>query len=748
MTLPPSRFASGNLSPLGRPPASLPDHMHRTGDLNELLRKLRRHLKLIVGCLAIATLAAFFVVSQLQARYSAFAQVQVGVPEPKVLSKTEAVMASQQPDAEVVRNESYVMASPAVAKAVIQKYGLDRDPEFNPALRNPSLWQRLSYFFQDLFSADDDSAPSPRDAAERAKRREDRVVNTVLSKVDVEPIARSYMLSIQADSYDPITAAKLANGFADAYVEQQRSHKWQATHDAEVYLKTRIATLQKQVEKSDQAVEDYRRRTGLLKGATAGVTEQQLTELNTQLILAQAAKAEADSKLSEALSLAKRANASETIPAVLQSRTIQEMKQQQIEVQRKIAELSSTYGEMHPKMQNARAEEKEIQVKIALEVKRIIAGLRNEAKSADARYETLRDNFARLKTEAGNANEKSIELQALDREATANRAMLEAMLARYKETVAQQDLVRADAQIIAPASVPDSPSFPPRILLIAVAALGGLGIGVLLAFLVENFDRTFRRPDDVEELTGLPTLALVPLLSRRARPAHHVLDKPVSPFSDALRRLYISLQCDNPGEPSRLIMIASAVPKEGKSVMCASLAHLLASSGRRVLLIDCDWRRPSQHRLFGVKNRTGLAQVLANEVSIENALHRDRESGAHVLFTGALRAHNLHLLNSEAMRELLVDLANGYDTVILDTPPVLVGAEVLHLSRLVDKTVFLARWGRTPREVALDALKQLVEAHGRVAGVVLSHVNSDRYRYYSYAKIDYGYSKSAFASPR
>ena len=748
MTLP-SRFHSGNLSPFGGLPAPAPEFGHGGTDLNEMVRKLQRHLKLIVGSLVVCTLAALFVVTQLQPRYSAFAQVQVGVPEPKVLSKTEAVMAGQQPDAEVVRNESYVMASPAVAKSVIATLGLDRDPEFNPALRNPPLWQRIGYFFEDLFSSTDDTGTRPtQDAADRAKRREDRVINTVLSKLDVEPVARSYMLSIQADFVDPVTAAKLANGFANAYVEQQRDRKWQATHDAEIYLKNRIADMQRQVAKSDQAVEDYRRRTGLLKGATSSVTEQQLTELNTQLILAQAAKAEADSKLGEALSLAKRSDASETIPAVLQSPTIQAMKQQQIEVQRKIAELSSTYGEMHPKMQNARAEEAELRKKIGLEVKRVIAGLRNESKSADARYETLRDNFARLKTEAGNANEKSIELQALDREASANRSMLEAMLARYKETIAQQDLVRADAQIIAPASVPDSPSFPPRVLLIAVAAIGGLGIGVLLAFLVENFDKTFRRPNEVEELTGLPTLAMVPTLTRRARPAHHVLDKPVSPFSDALRRLYISMRCDNPSEPSRLIMVASAVPKEGKSVLCASLSRLLASSGRRVLLIDCDWRRPSQHRLFGARNRTGLAQVLAGEVAIENALHRDRESGAHVLFGGASRPGHLHLLNSEAMRQLLVDLANGYDAVILDTPPVLVGAEVLHLSRLVDKTVFLARWGRTQREVALHALKQLVDAQGHVAGVVLSHVNTDRYRYYSYAQLDYGYSKSAFASSK
>jgi capsular exopolysaccharide synthesis family protein len=728
--------------PLGGLPYEVVDSSG--SDLSEVVRKLRRHLKLIIACVAVCAIAAGLIVVMIQPRYTAVAQVLVGVPELNVLSKTEAVVKGLPPDAEIVRNESYVLASPAIAEKVIAELNLDRNPEFNPALRERSMWWYVSAFIKDAFASDDETTAPPE--PDGIDRRHQAIVNTVLSKIEVEPIARSYVLSVYAESFDPVMAYKLANEFAGTYVEQQKEKKWKATRDAEIYLKTRIEDMQREVEKSDQAVEDYRRRTGLYRGATAGVTEQQLTELNTQLIIAQAAVAEAESRLREAEALAKRPNASDTIPAVLQSPTIQKLKEQQLEVQRKIAELSATYGDRHPKMQNARAEGEEVRQKINLEVNRIIAGLRNEAASARARYEALEKNFSRIKIEMSAANEKSIELQALERVAAANRALLETMLARYKETVAQQDLVQPDASIIKPASVPNSPSFPPRLLLIAVAALGGLVIGVMLAMVIENFDRTFRRPEELEEATGLPTLALVPTLTGRGKPANQVLDKPVSAFSDALRRLYISLQTDSPTEPARLIMLASAVPREGKSVMCASLARLLAASGRRVLLIDCDWRRPSQHKIFGGKKQGGLAAVLSGEAPLRDVIHHDTASGAHLLFAGAPRAQNLHLLNSELMRRLLVELANAYDAVILDTPPVLVGAEVLQLARVVDKTVFLVRWGQTPRDVALDALKQLSEAHGRVAGIAMTQVNSDRYRYYSYGQIDYGYGKAAFAS--
>ena len=747
MTLP-SRYqpvAPGLNNPLAGPSADFTSSA-RPGDLAEMVRKIRRHARLIVASMLLFTFAAALAVTQMDPQYGGYAEVMIGVPEPNVLTKSERVVKGLPPDAEIVRNESYIMASPAVADTVVTQLGLDRNPEFNPYLREPTVWRRLSQFVGDLFESDPDGPRSSR--ASDADRRRRVVVDTVLSKVEVEPVARSYILSIKASAHDPETAANLANAFAGAYVQLQRDQKMQATRDAELYLKNRIGEMRKEVEKTDQAVEDYRRKTGLLKGATTGVTEQQLTELNTQLVLAQAARAEADAKLREALALSKRADASETIPAVLASPTVQALKQQQVEVERKIAEFSSAYGERHPKMMHARSEADEVRRKIRLEVRRVIAGLRNEAGSAKARYDALQGNFDRMKTEMGQANEKSIELQALDREAAANRTLLETMLARYKETLAQQDLVQADAQIVTPASVPTSPSFPPKALLIAAAGLVGLGIGVLLAFVVETFDKTFRRPDEIQEATGLPTLALVPSLTRRGQPAYQVIDRPVSPYSDALRRLYIGLRADDPNSPSKLLMIASAVPKEGKSVMCASLARLLAKSGRRVLLIDCDWRRPSQHRLFGARNRGGLASVLSGEMAFREAMQQDSASGAHLLFAGVPQNNDIHLLNSELLRRLLVELANGYDAVILDTPPVLVGAEALHLTRIVDKTLFLVRWGHTPREVALDALKQLMDAEGRVAGVVLSQVSTGRYRYYSYGKIDYGYTHAAFASSR
>ncbi len=365
MTLP-VRYVPGVPSPRG-PQSELPGVYERpAGDLTEIVRKMRRHMKLIVGSVIVCTIVAAIVVVQIQPRYSAVAQVMVGVPEANVFNKSEAVMKVLPPDSEIIRNESYVMASPAVAQAAIDQLGLDRDPEFNPYLRESTLWGRVTGAITDFFSSfDDRDAASTGKKADGFDRRKQAVVDTVLSKLDVEPIARSYILSVQADSFDPVTAAKLANAIAGTYVKQQRDHKWQATHDAELYLKKRIDEMRKEVAKTDKAVEDYRRRTGLLKGATTGVTEQQLTELNTQLIMAQAAKAEADSRLRDAQGLAKRADASETIPEVLRSPTVQALKQQQVEVERKIAEYSSTYGERHPKMINARNEAEEVRRKFA-----------------------------------------------------------------------------------------------------------------------------------------------------------------------------------------------------------------------------------------------------------------------------------------------------------------------------------------------------------------------------------------------
>jgi capsular exopolysaccharide synthesis family protein len=705
----------------------------------ETLRKLWRHRLLIAGCTVVLGGTAIVAAWLMPSYYVSEARVLVGVQNPR-LPNVESIVADVSPDAERVQNEGFILQSRNIAKQVIDQLKLRENPEYNPELAPPSLWARLNpmqYLPSQLTAWLDRQTTSTKkvEPIKDPSNADDRTIDALLGHIDVSTLGRSHVLSVKAESRNPQTASAIANALAERYLDYQRRDKIEAMDRVDKFLMGRVAELRDAVRKSDQAVEDYRRTNDLYKsaGSGGGVTSQQLTELNTQLLAAQTAKAEADSRLKEAQEMRKGGLNSESVPEVLRSPLIAALKQQQSDAERKAAELQATYGPRHPSMLNARSEVGNVQARVNSEIGKIIDGLGREARTADARYQALAQNFEQLKKQMGSVNDKAIGLEALERDAVVNRNLLEAMLLRAKQSTGAGDILTANAKLVSPASPPQAPSYPPKALLAMLGVAGGMMVGVAVALLREGGDHTFRRADQIEALTGLPVMAMVPQVAGRNQPAMQVLRQPTSAYSEALRRLHIGVELSETANSPKTILISSATPSEGKSVMVASLGRLLASNGKRVLLIDCDWRSPRLHQIFRCSNRDGLASLLVDKASdLENTIHHDALSGVDVMPSGAWSPRSAHLLSSDRMRHLLEALEQHYEFIILDTPPALVTADVLALSRLVEKVVFVVRWGHTRQEAVLEALKQIVDAQGDVAGVVMSRVVSKQYRQYSY----------------
>ena len=716
-------------------------------DFSETLRKLWRRKWILLGSLVVTVGLAAAIGALLPQRYAAIAQVRIGVPEARV-ADIEAVVSGVSVDTAAVQSESYMLLSRDLIGRVVDRLVLDKLPEFNPALRPDTIWdemdpRRLFRRLVNFLSPRERARPTEGTGETAPDPERERVIDNVLQRISAKPLDRSHVIELVAESENPVLAARIANTLGQTYIEDQLVNKLRLTERADKFLDEHIRRLREQVEKDERAVEEYRREHDLYQSSTSTVTEQQLAELNTQLILAQAAKAEADARLKQATAQSKLADSGATVPEVLNSPLIQALKQQQAMVERKVAEMSSHYGQKHPQMRNARAELADIKRKIGGEVGKIIAGLRNAAETARARYDTLRMNLDNTKNTAGEDNEFTITLRALEREAEASRALFQQFLQRSKETNVQRDLQQADARIASHAAVPNTPAFPPMNMIFVVAVIGGTLIGVLLVLLVEQLDGTFHTDDEVEASTGLPSLALVPKVRRWQLSRDLVLRKPTAPFSEAMRKLDTVLRLSEPENPSRIVMVASAVPNEGKSGICLSLARMAAANGSNVIVVDCDWRRPQLHSILRRPNKLGLGDLLTGRGLPEDVVYRD-SSGAHMIFAGRLRPRHTHLLFSDRMRYLLQSLTRHYDLVLIDTPPVLVGAEILHLSRLVDKAIYVVRWGHTPRDVALKGLRQLLSVGAPVAGTVLSQVDMKRYRRYVRGGQDYyGYRSYA-----
>lgn len=720
--------------PLWAPPPPEPDFL-------DGLRKIWRHRRTVAVCTVLFAGASVLVARWLPTYYTASAEIQVGVPDVQIFPGDPRFMPGAPNDA-AVENERIAMLSRNLIGEVVDRLNLARDPRFNPAIADKDQhWFERLFSLHGFSSANSALLPNSKSPAPPPSPAvTDKVIDNVLAHFDVSVLGRSQVLNVSAWSRSPALSAALVNALVGVYLKHEKNEKVDESNRVESYLENRIAQLQSQVDKSEEAVAAYRKEYGLFNGTNASVASQQLTELNTQLIDAQTAKAEADSKLSEALALRSQ-GARNSLSEVLNSPVIQVLDEQEATAEQRLAQLSQSYGPRHPKILDARAAVAKIKSKIALETDRVIDGLRNQARAADARYGALKKNFSQQTGQMGVVSEKNVKLDALERDATVNSKLLAAMLGRAKQIFGRNEIDQPGARMLSPAAPPELPSYPPRMLIVLLGSVGGLLIGGLVALLRDSIDRTWRRAEEVEQATGIPVLSMVPNLRGSPPPVAQVLRTPFSTYNEALRKIFVGLQLFVKGDaPPKTVLFSSAMPAEGKSVLAASLARLLALNGKRVLLIDCDWRNPAVHRLFQCSNRNGLAQLICGEdATFRDVIYNDPLSGLDVLVSGEWTPQSSDMLTSERLVAMLRTFSKNYDLVILDSAPVLISSDVLVLSRLVDKTIFAVRWGHTRREVALDALRQLIDAQADVAGIVMSRVDTRRYRDFAYGNLNYDY---------
>ena len=529
-----------------------------------------------------------------------------------------------------------------------------------------------------------------------------------------------------------------ANTLADLYIVASLEAKFEATRRATQWLNDRLTDLRREVSTAERAVEAYREKSGLIRGEReATLAEEQISALSTQYIQERAKRAEVEARLRQVERLLESPEGIESAREVLASPLVRQLRQQEAELERLTAELSEVYGKRHPKMINAGVQLRDLRGKIESEADKVVQGLRNEVAIARARAASMSAELNKLKREVGQLGTQEVKLRALEREATASRTLLENLLARSKETLFLEDFQQPNATVLSYAAVPGRPSYPKRGFILAVAFAGAVVLGVFLVFGIEQLDRGFRSADQIDRLMGITPLGLIPVLTGLGaigkKPETYILDKPASAYGEAIRRLHTNLLLSSSDKPPKVILICASLPKEGKSTVAISLARMLASIGQKILIIDCDLRRPTIHKAFGVESNPGLVEYLAEKAALDDVIQEDQYSGAHILPAGAEATHPPSLLGSESMKKLLKTVAQHYDMVILDSAPVVAVSDALVLSRFVDKIVFLVRWRETRREVALDGLRQIIDAGGDVAGALLTKVDVKEHARYGFA---------------
>lgn len=380
--------------------------------------------------------------------------------------------------------------------------------------------------------------------------------------------------------------------------------------------------------------------------------------------------------------------------------------------------------------------------KIAEEAGRITRAASNDVDMAKAKVASLLQGIALLERAVAGRSQSLTTLKQLEERAASARSLYEASLTRFQQVDDREAVQRPDARILSSAAVPRTPNFPPRKeLMFGIAIPASLFLGFLAALLKELLGGGFRTSSQVEQTLALPVLAATPEMRRRRKSSviDIVNEHPLSSYAEAMRGIQFGLTLPDIARQPKVILLTSAMPKEGKSSVALSLARLVARSGKKVVLMDCDFRRPSVRKMVGVSGiKKGLVSALLGRESVQDCFHKDQSSDVLILVPETIVENPAALLGSAEMENLVLELRGLADWIIIDSAPLLPVNDTKLLVPLVDTALMLVRWEKTPRNAAIAAARILYDLHAPVAGVVITRAESKQYYAYNYGFKNYG----------
>ena len=703
------------VGPVQTPPAHIPEDRL---DFGTVLTTLRRNILLFAGVLLAVLLVTAGITVMQQRRYASTAQIVISLQPRQIAPKadTDDQLSGSSPS-DLVDTEVKVLTSRELASRVANRLDLERDPAFNPTLRPPpnGLRVRLKRM---LGLAKPEPAPTP----ENVRRS---IVDQLLGGLQVTRSGDSYAVDITATAPSPVDAERIANAFADQYIAGQVNAKMGDNRMAEEFLSGRLEQLRRQAHADMQRVQQYRIAHNLLSTSGASLTEQEISTYNQGVATAKAEAAEDTARLNTARRQLSAGSTGEDVGEALGSAVVSQLRTRQAEVSGRLADLQARYSDIHPDVIRAKSELADINARIDAEIKRVISNLEAKSRVSSQRLSSIAGSLAGARSTLAQNNRAMTDLDDLQRSAGASQALYESYLGRYKEVSAEGGVERPNARLISPAELPQGPVSPNIKLNLMLGLLLGLGAGVAAAFVRELLFAGFTTGQEVEDKLGLPYLAGIPTLQdedKRAGPSESVINSPRSLFAEGFRMLRTALAHGGQGTP-QVIMVSSALPKEGKTTLAICLARSIALGGERTVLLDFDRRQARLSRQLAGDRSSGLMELLDGAASLPDVLVPDRVEGLDILPLSPAANSTTDLFKGDELKTLLGRLREAYTFIVIDSAPVLPVAESRLLAGLADSVVFVARWRHTPDHAVRAALKLLPSRHVNIAGVVLSRIN-------------------------
>ena len=572
-------------------------------------------------------------------------------------------------------------------------------------------------------------------------------LNGISGSIAIAPMSKTDIVRISCSTLSAQLSADIVNKLIKEYRQHSFQSRYDSTKEVSNWLSGQLGDLKQQVETSQAQLIDLGKRLGVLgfdtshNEITAGIDD--LTRAASQ---AQINRIVVESRYRVLTGMDPNAlDASIGSVGGGNSGALSGLRGQRETLRAQLAATDVTAGPNLPKEQAFRAQIAELDREIAEEQNRLLIQAKEDLVAARANEAQTRGALEGAKSNAYKLRDDLVDYSIRQREFESNQTLYDGLLQRLRTAGVQAGLESQEVDVVDNAVPPIAPSLKPRGSIMLVDVIVGVGLAVILAFILESLDTSLSSVAEIESISGLPSLALIPK-SRRSSdsatqtPAQRnliVLTSPKSQFAEAFRALRTSLLLSVAGREPQVVLLTSATPSEGKTTASLNLAAVLAQRDVRVLLIDADLRRPTVHHRFGLNGKVGLTSVLTGSVALADAVQVVPDlPSLEILASGPIPPFPTEMLSSDAMRRLLQEARGLYTHIVMDSPPLLSVTDSVVLAREADTVVLIVRHGKSTKHAVRRARDLLLRSGARLAGIALNAVDLSSPEYYSY----YGYS--------
>jgi len=687
-------------------------------ELQHYVSVLRKRWPVLAAVVVLATVGTIVWTIRQRRIYEASCSIIIETNAPQVLEGVKDVI-EMGPGGWMYREFSQtqfrIILSRENTQRVIDRLGLAHDPSFD----------RLD---------DDEGQVSRQD-----------IVSRLLKRVKVAGIRDSRIANITVSDTDPERAVRIANAFADTYIERNLDYKLEGARTAGSWLGEQTVDLRKRLEDSELELYKFKKDRNLLDVSLddkQGMTRQNLQALNQKLADVKAKRIEIESIRKLILAAKNDIAERESLPEIRDNVVVQKLRENYLDLSKTKADLDARYGEKHPKIDNIQKQLEAIQRDYRKELDQVL-------KAFDKRYQALLDTESGLskwmhqeKQQALELAKLEVEYRPLSRDAENNAKMFGLISQRQKEIDLTGLLRSNNVRILDRATRPRLPVSPRLSFNLAVGLFAGIILGMLLVFGLEALDNTVKTPEAAEALVGAPLLGMLPILVHaRQRAAENATERDLTVFKDptsaaaeACRSIRTNLMFLSAEKEVHLLVVTSPGPQDGKTTAAISLAITMAQGGSRVLLVDTDMRKPRIHRSFGLKSDRGLSTVMMGDAALADVICHSEVPNLDVLPCGPTPPNPAELIHTDRFREILDQCRRDYARVVMDSPPAAFVTDPAILGNLADGVVLVVRAGHTTREAVSFARRQINDARARILGVVINRTDrrGGGYGYYSY----------------